>query len=292
MNENETLLPERLGPDVRHTNVLGCELRYLRGGHGPTVVLLHTLRTQLEYFFPLVHALDLGFEIVVPDLPGHGRSTAPSLAYTATYFTDAMAGFLEACDLRNVLLVGESIGASIGLALAARRNPRLVRVVAINPYDYGRGGGIRRSSALANVLFTAMLWPGVGELVLRTGTKGILRRVMEGGVHDPRRMTLSLVNELWQCGSLPGHPRAFLSLCRNWRTWIAARAAYAAIEMPVTVAYGEYDWSWPEDREANRRALPAACHLSLDGCGHFSCLEQPPRIARIIREEVSRMGAA
>src|SRR2546422_962923 len=198
MNENVTVLPERLGLDVRHTNVLGCELRYLRGGHGPTIVLLHTLRTQLEYFLPLELALGPGFDIVVPDLPGHGRSAAPAVAYTATYFTDAMEGFFEACDLRNVLLVGESIGDSIGLALAARRNPRLVRIVAINPYDYGRGGGIRRSSTLANVLFTAMLWPGVGELVLQAGTKGILRRVMEGGVHDPRRMPGALVDELWQ----------------------------------------------------------------------------------------------
>jgi pimeloyl-ACP methyl ester carboxylesterase len=253
-------------------------------------VLLHTLRTQIEYFFPLVQALDPGFEIVVPDLPGHGRSTAPAVAYTATYFTDAVEAFLEACDLRDVLLVGESIGASIGLALAARGNRRLRRVVAINPYDYGRGGGIRRSSMLANVLFTAMLWPGLGELVLGTGTKGILRRVMEGGVHDPRHMPPALVDELWRCGRLPGHARAFLSLVRNWRTWIAARAAYTAIEMPVTVVYGEHDWSWPQDREANRRALPAARHLSLEESGHFSCLEQPERIARIIREG-SLMGA-
>src|SRR5947209_8459123 len=145
---NEMRHAERLGAEDQRTNVLGCELRYLRGGRGPTVVLLHTLRTQLEYFFPLVHALDPELEIVVPDLPGHGRSEAPAVAYTAAYFTDVMAGLLEACRLSNVLLVGESIGGSIALALAARRNPRVARVVAINPYDYGRGGGIRRSSTL------------------------------------------------------------------------------------------------------------------------------------------------
>jgi pimeloyl-ACP methyl ester carboxylesterase len=142
------------------------------------------------------------------------------------------------------------------------------------------------------VLFSAMLWPGVGELVLSTGTKGILGRVMEGGVHDPRNMPPALVDALWQCGSLPGHARAFVSLCRNWNTWIAARSSYSAIEMPVTLAYGDYDWSWPADREANVRALPAARPLSLERCGHFSCLEQPPRIARIVREEVSLLGAA
>src|SRR6267378_5007962 len=129
--------------------ILGGELRLLRTGRGPTVVLLHTLRTQLEYFIPLIRALDQDLEIVAPDLPGHGRSSAPQGDYTAGYFTDAIEQFLDRLDLRSVLLVGESIGASIALALGARTNPRLAGVVAINPYDYGRGGGIRRSSWLA-----------------------------------------------------------------------------------------------------------------------------------------------
>jgi pimeloyl-ACP methyl ester carboxylesterase len=283
---------DQLQADLRRVDVLGCDLRYLRAGAGPTLVLLHTLRTQLEYFFPLMRALGPGCDIVALDLPGHGRSTAPAVEYTATYFTDVVAAFLEACDVREVVLVGESIGASIGLALAARQHPRLARVVASNPYDYGRGGGIRRSSRLAKVLFTAMLWPVVGPVVLRAGTKGILRRVMEGGVHDPRNLPAELVDDLWVCGSLPGHARAFLSLCRQWESWIAARAAYTAIEMPVTLVYGEHDWSWPEDREANRRAVPGARSLSLAGCGHFAALERPQQLAQLIREEVSRTGVA
>ena len=272
--------------------VAGCELRYLRTGAGPSIILVHTLRTQLEYFLPLIRALGPGLEIVAPDLPGHGRSTAPAVDYTATYFTDSIAEFLEACDLNDVTLVGESIGASIALGLAARKNGRVARVIALNPYDYGRGGGIRRSSPLANVLFTMMLWPGVGEIVLRSGTKGILRKIMEGGVADSRKLPDDLVDELWTCGLLRGHARAFLSLCRQWKTWIAARAAYSGITIPVTLVYGDHDWSRTEDREANRRVLSSARHLSLEECGHFTCLEQPQRIATVIREEVSRVRIA
>ena len=272
--------------DVRHVDVAGCHMRYMRTGSGPPVVLLHTLRTQLEYFLPLLGALGRDVDIVAPDLPGHGRSTAPAVDYTAPYFTEAIAQFLDVTDLKNVILVGESIGAVIALTLAAQENRRVVRVIALNPYDYGRWGGIRRSSPLANVLFTAMLWPVVGPIVVRAGTKGILRKVLEGGVHDPRNLPPDLVDELWECGALPGHGRAFRSLCRQWRTWIAARAAYSAIEMPVTLVYGDDDWSWPEDREANQRALRTARHLSLENCGHFSSLEQPQRVARIIREEM------
>lgn len=283
---------DQLQADFQRVDVQGCDLRYLRTGAGPTLVLVHTLRTQLEYFFPLARALGSGFDLVALDLPGHGRSTAPAVEYTATYFANVVAAFLETCDVHDAILVGESIGASIGLALAARKNPRVARVVASNPYDYGRGGGIRRSSRLANVLVTVMLWPVVGPVVLRAGTKDVLRRVMEGGVRDPRHLPADLIDDLWVCGSLPGHARAFRSLLRQWETWITARAAYAAIEMPVTLVYGEHDWSWPEEREANRRVVPGARSLSLDGCGHFAALERPEQIAQLIREEVARAGIA
>jgi pimeloyl-ACP methyl ester carboxylesterase len=56
----------------------GIDWRYARRGDGPTVLLLHTLRTQAEYFAALVRHLD-GYELVVPDLPGHGESSAPRL---------------------------------------------------------------------------------------------------------------------------------------------------------------------------------------------------------------------
>jgi pimeloyl-ACP methyl ester carboxylesterase len=173
---------------TRRVNIVGGETRFLRTDQGPTVVLLHTLRTQLEYFIPLMRALDQDLEIVAPDLPGHGRSSALDVEYTARFFTDVVEEFLAALDLRRVLLVGESISASIGLALAARRNPRLAGVIACNPSDYGRRGGIRRSSLPGNLVFTAMNLPVIGSVVVRTGTKGILLRIMEGGVHDPRNV--------------------------------------------------------------------------------------------------------
>jgi pimeloyl-ACP methyl ester carboxylesterase len=186
------------------------------------------------------------------------------------------------------LLVGESIGASIGLGLAARRNQRLAGLIAINPYDYGRGGGIRRSSPLANVLFETMTWPVIGSVVARSGTKGILRRVMRGGVYDRHKLRSGLIDEMWESGKLPGHARAFLSLTRQWESWISARAAYAKAELPITLVYGDHDWSRPEDREANARVLGTARMLMVERCGHFSCLDQPHLIAELIRDRISQ----
>lgn len=276
--------------DLRYATISGGQMRYLRTGNGRPIVFLHTLRTQLDYFLPLVHELGQGFDMLIPDLPGHGHSSAPAVEYTAAYFTNAVEQFLDACDLKDAVLVGESIGACIALGLAARQNPRITGVVALNPYDYGRRGGIRRSSMLANVIFTAMLWPVIGTIVAHTGATGILRRVLQGGLHDPRTLPPDFVAELQRCGALPGHARALRSLSLQWKSWIDARAAYPGIRLPVTLVYGEYDWSRQEEREANAHTIPAARSLVLTDASHFSSLEQPQQVARIIREAVEHAG--
>ena len=270
---------------LHQVTVNGCDLRYLRAGSGTPVVFLHPLRAQLEYFLPLLRHLDPArFEVIALDLPGHGESGAPHADYTAAYFTDAVAGFLEATGIRGAVVVGESIGGAIALALAARHDPRVARVVSVNPYDYGRRGGIRRSSPLANVLFTAMLWPAAGPVVAHAGTKAMLKRVLAGGLYDPRRLPGDLVDDMYRCGSRPGHARAFRSLCLQWHSWISARDQYPSITIPATLAYGDHDWSRPPEREANQRAVPGAHTALLEGCGHFSSLEKPGEIAPLISQ--------
>jgi pimeloyl-ACP methyl ester carboxylesterase len=71
---------------------------------------------------------------------------------------------------------------------------------------------------------------------------------------------------------------------RNWRTWIEARSHFPYISVPVTLSYGEQDWSRPPERDANARAIPGVHALTLSACGHFSSLERPADIARLIEE--------
>ena len=263
--------------------VNGCEVRYYRAGTGTPVVLVHTLRTQLEMFLRVIEHLDTSqFDVIAIDLPGHGESNGPPVDYTADYFANAVEGLLEQLELAGVVFVGESIGASIGLMLAARGNQRIACVLAVNPYDYGRWGGARRGSPLNNVVFTTILWPILGPIVARAGTKGVLALVMAGGLHDPRKLPPELVDDLARCGRLPGHARAFRSLCQHWRSWIAARARYGQISLPVTVVYGDDDWSRTAERDANARDIPGVHVVRLEATGHFASLERPSEIAGLI----------
>ncbi len=129
-----------------------------------------------------------------------------------------------------------------------------------------------------------MLWPVAGPVIARSETKGIVRRVLAGGLHDPRVLPPDLVETIYRCGSRPAHARAFRSLCREWRSWITARADYPSIDLPVTLVYGDDDWSRPAEREANARAIHGSRTVTLADSGHFSSLEKPCEIAELIHE--------
>jgi pimeloyl-ACP methyl ester carboxylesterase len=250
------------------------------------LVLLHTLRTQLDMFSAVMSRLESAeVEVIAVDLPGHGRSTAPAVAYTAGYFADAVEALLAHLDVPAATILGESIGATVALMLAARGDVPVDRVIAVNPYDYGRWGGICRSSALARALLTAIQLPAVGPAVANSETRAILRRLLAGGLYDASALSPGLIEELYECGSLPGHARALRSLCMNWRTWIAARDQYARISVPVTLVYGAHDWSRPEERRANARTIPRTSVVELSRCGHFASLDRPDELTRLIRAD-------
>jgi len=72
--------------------------------------------------------------------------------YDADFFARSVERFLEVLDLRDVIFSGVSIGGAISLILAGQPNPRVSRVLAMNPYNYAKGRGIARSSLLGRMI--------------------------------------------------------------------------------------------------------------------------------------------
>ncbi len=286
--------PARLGwaPEIpiRYVNVDGVNLRYIKVGQGPPLVLLHTLRTQLDMFQRVIPTLSQHFEVYALDYPGHGFSDIPDAEYTPELFIKSIAGFLEQVNVENATVVGESIGGSIALLLAARHNPRVQRVIAVNPYDYDQGRGLRRSSAIANVLFGLNDVPLLGSTFTRFRQYPVFRMVMEGGVDRKDALPPALVRELYEVGNRPGHYQAFMSLVAHWPDWEKARAEYSRIDVPVLLIYGDHDWSRPEERETDQRAIPGAQITIVKDAGHFLALDAPEALIQLIRDFGPRPG--
>jgi pimeloyl-ACP methyl ester carboxylesterase len=127
-----TAVPWAPDVPVRWVTVDGVRFRYVVAGSGPPLVLLHTLRTQLDLFQRVLPALARRYQVYALDFPGHGHSDIPAADYTAELFIDKTAGFLRQLGIEEAVLVGESIGATTALGLAARRDPRVRAVVAIS----------------------------------------------------------------------------------------------------------------------------------------------------------------
>jgi pimeloyl-ACP methyl ester carboxylesterase len=267
---------------IRYIEVGNCRLRYINTGAGPSLVLLHTLRTQLDLFEKVVPELAKHFAVYALDYPGHGYSDIPSAAYDSDFFVRSVEGFLETLDLRDVTLCGVSIGASISLNIAGRRNSRVSRVIAINSYDYYKGQGLARASFLGRLSVTLSDIPLVGETFTRLRNFVIVKAILDGGVVNPTAIPIELLREMYSVGNRPGHYRAFLSLLRNSQTWEEARNIYANISVPVLLIWGEQDWSTPREREDDRRLVPGTQTVTVQNGGHFLPLDCPREVQDLI----------
>jgi pimeloyl-ACP methyl ester carboxylesterase len=276
-------LPWAPGVSIEHVTVAGIRLRYIKVGVGPAIVLLHTLRTQLDIFQQLIAPLAVHFTVYAPDYPGHGWSEIPPVAYAPEEFYGWTASFLDALRIEDATLAGISIGGTSALVLAARRHPRVARVVAINPYDYPPQGGIRRSSLMARLILGPAGLPILGATLMRLRTRFVSDRIMEGGVAGAGSIPVDLKRELYQVGARAGHYRGFLSLLAHEHLWSRAKGEYSRIRVPVLLVYGTRDWASERMREEDRQLIPNAVAKIVNG-GHFLVLDRPQELAEAILE--------
>jgi pimeloyl-ACP methyl ester carboxylesterase len=249
-------------------------LRYLTGGSGTPLVLLHTVRTQAEHFRHLIPLVQQRYTVYALDLPGMGYSQiVPGASYDEPAMRAAVKRLLTQLDLRDVTLLGESMGAVLALSTAADLPDRVRRVVAVNAYDYP--GGIARSSLLARLIVSGVIAAGVGPLLARLEPKPVMRAILTGGLGDPTALRDDYLTELLNVGHQPGYPTVARAVYRNLPSLIAARSRYREVTAPIHLVYGERDWSRPTDRQANRRQLPNAEFTEVPGAGHFIALERP-----------------
>ncbi len=260
----------------------GIKLRFIKSGSGPILVLLHTLRTQLDLFEKVVPELTRHFTVYALDFPGHGYSDIPKARYDAAFFAAVVESFLEKLDLRDVTLAGVSIGGAIPLIVAAHHDPRVTRVVAVNPYDYFKGRGMARSSFLGWIVTYASLIPFIGETVMRLRNFIIMQAVLRGGVAQAGSIPPPLMKEMYLVGNRPGHYRAFLSLLRNAESWEVATKDYGRITVPVLLVWGDKDWARPPEREQDRGLIPGARTETIKGGGHFLALDKPQELRDLI----------
>lgn len=280
---------------TRRTRVKGTTIESVVAGSGTPVLLLHGLGASKVSFLPTFDGLTDRHEVHALDLPGFGKSDRPLPAgrrYTMAWMADQVHGYLVRNRLRQVHVVGNSMGGRIAVELALRHPDSVRSVVGLGAAvafdEYQRFGHVLR--------LLQPHWAGVAPFPMRLAwIEGLVRDLF----HDPSRVpaanlraaaeeTLTLLSDrnyrlaLLACARRLGAERAS---GRNgyWRR-------LAGLSVPSYWIFGRHD-VLVSHRYAERveRSLPSARVELWDDCGHVPQFEFPERTNESVRDWIARI---
>lgn len=259
----------------------GSRLRYYTAGTGPPLVLMHTVRGQLDYFQRVIPLLWDHYTVYAVDLPGMGWSDiVPGARYEEPQLRAAVVEFVSGLDLHSVTLAGESLGGALALSASVDLKDRVSQVVAFNPYDYP--SGLERGNVLARFIISSVRMPVVGPVFAGVEPRPIVREVLRGGYVDKTKLPEDFLDELLRSGRRAGYSKVARAVYRNLKSLDRARERYSEVSAPVTLVYSENDWSRPAERDRVANALTDVQRVTLPRTGHFSALERPDEMVRIL----------
>jgi pimeloyl-ACP methyl ester carboxylesterase len=204
----------------------------------------------------------------------------PGASYTEPALRARVIAFIQALGLEEAVLAGESIGAVLAMTAAAEKALGPRRVVAFNLYDYRPG--VERANALAALIIRSVRAPVIGPVFAALENRPILKGILSGGFANPERLPEDFVDELSRSGARRGYAQVARAVYRALPSFVAARALYPGVTAPVTLVYGDRDWSRPDERAANLRLIGPAHSLTLPETGHFAAMENPDACAQVL----------
>jgi len=110
----------------------GVQLRISDRGSGPSIVLVHGWKMSHRVWDRAVAALEGRFRVVSFDLRGMGESDKPPGRYDFDELSDDLGFVMRELGLRDVTLVGWSMGCSVSLEYLRRDAGGVGRLVLVN----------------------------------------------------------------------------------------------------------------------------------------------------------------
>lgn len=230
-------------------------------GKGPTLVLLHGFTDRGESF-RLIAPHFAGFHLVMPDLRGHGESFRSDVTQLSDFASD-LEDLCKALELKEVVLIGHSMGALVSLILAERGRLTLSGLVLLS-------GSLCPASATLNQI-----------------TESFARLPFPLSAAD------SFLDDWYACSRPVA--RAFLDRLRascvrmrpkDWMSCLALltkadlRASAQAISAPSLIISGGQDTLFPSRHRAMLQDyLHPKAELFLPDVGHNPHWEAPSEVA-------------
>lgn len=273
------------GYEERELEWHGARLHYAVGGAGSPLVLVHGLGGVIENWCALAPALAERHRVLVPDLPGHGRSALLSEVRSLDALSDAALGLAEAEDFRGAVWIGHSLGGVVALRAAVLR-PDALRGVVL-----AAAAGIGSASRAAHVTLAVLGATRPGRLIApfrhAWAHSRIGRRIAFGwwGAADSDALEPDIAEAFLLGPSLHTDTR------QAARALLGSdpRAELDRVTCPCLCLWGASDnWVGPEDGMEYARRLRAPLR-TIAGCGHLLIGERPDACLAAIEEFVDSL---
>lgn len=105
----------------------------------PAVLFLHFESGNLHVFSGVVKKFQYQYQLVVPDLRGHGQSSKPQKGYQVEEVAKDIELLLKILNIEKYYIVGSSLGAEVGIVLASRNQEKVKAVVCEGVFSNGSG---------------------------------------------------------------------------------------------------------------------------------------------------------
>jgi len=270
--------PENGSRRERLVGGAGIRLFTREEGTGPPVVLLHGFPQTGEVWSGVAPALvQAGHRVVIPDLPGYGRSDRP-LGYDIETLGQTLAAFI-ANVAGKAVVVGHDWGGSLAFRLASHHPEVVERMVVVNaPY---RKLDLRRAWHM--VAFNIPVLP---ELAFMLAGGSLVDGMLRLGSARREAFTRESTAPYRENFGDLGHIRAALAYYRtSTRAAIMGRRGGGGkrIEVPAMIVWGMKDPALPVHLlEGIERDIPHARIERLPDVGHFVPDEDPAMLAKLL----------
>jgi 2-hydroxymuconate-semialdehyde hydrolase len=210
--------------------------------------------------------------VLAPDMVGFGYTDRPEgIRYTMDQWVEQAVGFIDALDLPQVDLVGNSFGGALSLALAIRRPERVRRLVLMGA---------------AGLKFE--MTPGLEAVWGYTPSFENMRSIMDWFAFDRGLVNDELAQLRFLASSRPGVQESYAAMFPPPRQhWLDALASseedVARVPHETLVIHGREDRIVPASVSMRMAELIPRSQLHVFGqCGHWTQIEHAARFAQLV----------
>lgn len=249
----------------------GLNWRWRRWGTpgAPTLVLLHGYVGEAASWQAVADALQDAYEILAPDLPGHGGTDAPGPGWSLARAASAIAAQLPP----RFDLVGYSLGGRLALHLAAACPERVRRLILV-----GASAGLPDEAARAERRAADARWI---RLLEQDGLEAFVDAWQAQPLFATQAALPATVREAERRRRLTQDPRGLAAAMAAFGLGTQDYLGDRLPAVPTLWLAGALDVKFAAI--ARQMAETGAHHALLPDCGHHVPLERPQALAETIR---------